>query len=330
MGSCSSSCTSRRRRERTQRVHSNQGTDTQDNQDHLTVLSLEDQLEQEEDSQLYQISTNLTAQHNYNSLSSSYSYYVPPTGKNKRIKKEFYNKYFKFDKKITEEQLTAKRDEFWDTAPAFDGKLEIWNALKAAVDAAENKNFQLAQAIIDSANIILPNGYLNDCYDELGNRYQIPIYVLTKPINIVKSLNTGSDDKDSLCLDDESIKLKDKKKIKKGKKKAKGDEDEDNDSKKAQLKIELNAKEDALAPKVDDLFQIKLRVSNSNNENDMKVNVTNNQTVSQLKTQIKDLIQVETSSLRLYFGGKALKDREKLKAYKLRKNVVLQVIVKEV
>lgn len=66
----------------------------------------------------------------------------------------------------------AKREEFWHTAPAFEGKPEIWTALKATVDALEARNYQLAQAIIDSANIILPNGIINDCYDELGNRLQ--------------------------------------------------------------------------------------------------------------------------------------------------------------
>ena len=37
---------------------------------------------------------------------------------------------------LTEAQLRSKREEFWDTAPAFEGKTEIWAALKAAVDAA--------------------------------------------------------------------------------------------------------------------------------------------------------------------------------------------------
>lgn len=72
---------------------------------------------------------------------------------------------------MTESEVAAKRDEFWHTAPAFDGKPEIWEALKASVDALEAQNYQLAQAIVDSANIILPNGVINDCYDELGNRY---------------------------------------------------------------------------------------------------------------------------------------------------------------
>jgi hypothetical protein len=77
------------------------------------------------------------------------------------------------------------------------------------------------------------------------------------------------------------------------------------------------------------LFPLKLRISNSNNENDVKINVSSNQTVASLKSQIKDLTNIDTFCQRIYFGGKTLKDKEKLKIYKLRKNVVVQVIVRE-
>ena len=107
-----------------------------------------------------------------NAVSANYAFYVPPTGKTKRLKKDLH-KHLKCDKRLSEMQLKAKRDEFWHTAPAFEGKPEIWSALQAAIDSIEVKNFELAQAIIDSANIIVPNGLLNDCYDELGNRYQV-------------------------------------------------------------------------------------------------------------------------------------------------------------
>lgn len=59
---------------------------------------------------------------------------------------------------LTEGQIRSKRDEFWDTAPAFEGRREIWDALKAAALAVENHDYDLAQAIIDGANITLPNG----------------------------------------------------------------------------------------------------------------------------------------------------------------------------
>lgn len=67
---------------------------------------------------------------------------------------------WKSDIPITEGQLRSRRDEFWDTAPAFEGHREIWDALKAAAHAMESGDHQLAQAIIDGANISLPNGKL--------------------------------------------------------------------------------------------------------------------------------------------------------------------------
>ena len=59
---------------------------------------------------------------------------------------------------LTEGQLRSKRDEFWDTAPAFEGRKEIWDALKAAAYALETGDHALAQAIVDGANISLPHG----------------------------------------------------------------------------------------------------------------------------------------------------------------------------
>lgn len=90
---------------------------------------------------------------------------------------------------LTEGQLRSKRDEFWDTAPAFDGRKEIWDALRAAAVAAEAMDYELAQAILDGASVSVPNGYLTECYDELGSRYLVPIYCLSYPINIVKEDN---------------------------------------------------------------------------------------------------------------------------------------------
>lgn len=65
---------------------------------------------------------------------------------------------WKSDIPITEGQLRSRRDEFWDTAPAFEGHREIWDALRAAACALEGGDHQLAQAIIDGANISLPSG----------------------------------------------------------------------------------------------------------------------------------------------------------------------------
>jgi hypothetical protein len=65
---------------------------------------------------------------------------------------------WKSDIRLTPAQLQQKRDEFWDTAPAFEGRAEIWHALRASAQALESGDHQLAQAILDGAGVSLPNG----------------------------------------------------------------------------------------------------------------------------------------------------------------------------
>ncbi|XP_058652629.1 ubiquitin domain-containing protein 1a isoform X2 [Onychostoma macrolepis] len=107
--------------------------------------------------------------------------------RNESLKKD--KPKWKSEYPMTEGQLRSKRDEFWDTAPAFDGRKEIWDALKAAAVAIECNDHELAQAIVDGASITLPHGSLMECYDELGNRYQLPAYCLAPPVNLVSECN---------------------------------------------------------------------------------------------------------------------------------------------
>lgn len=77
-------------------------------------------------------------------------------GKNQNLKHE--KPKWKSDVPLTEGQLRSKRDEFWETAYVFEGRKEIWDALRAAAYALENGDYELAQAIVDGAVISLPNG----------------------------------------------------------------------------------------------------------------------------------------------------------------------------
>jgi hypothetical protein len=95
----------------------------------------------------------------------------------KKIKRP---KPWKHTEDITHAQLKQMRDEFWDTAPHYGGKKEIWDALRAAAEADIN----LAQLIVDSAGIIVQSEDLSTCYDERGAKYDLPKYVLSEPINI--------------------------------------------------------------------------------------------------------------------------------------------------
>ena len=54
------------------------------------------------------------------------------------------------ERPMTRGQLLSKRDEFWDTAPAFNGRQEIWQALRAA---AECEDTETAQAIMSAVNV---------------------------------------------------------------------------------------------------------------------------------------------------------------------------------
>ena len=87
-------------------------------------------------------------------------------GRNQPLKKE--KPKWKSDYPMTDGQLRSKRDEFWDTAPAFEGRKEIWDALKAAAHAFESNDHELAQAIIDGANITLPHGRFGCCQGQSG------------------------------------------------------------------------------------------------------------------------------------------------------------------
>lgn len=119
-----------------------------------------------------------------------------PAGKTRPLKPE--KPRWKSDIPLTQGQLRSKRDEFWDTAPAFEGRKEIWDALKAAALALEQNDHALAQAIIDGASISLPHGTLTECYDELGSRYQLPVYCLSSPTNLVRENSSGDEDDDEV------------------------------------------------------------------------------------------------------------------------------------
>ncbi|KAH7306635.1 hypothetical protein KP509_22G023100 [Ceratopteris richardii] len=105
---------------------------------------------------------------------------VNSDGHRKKLKK---SKPWKHPQPITKSDLKQMRDEFWDTAPHYGGKREIWDALRAASEA----ELSLAQLIVDSAGIIVTSDDLSTCYDERGAKYDLPQYVLSDPVNMVKN-----------------------------------------------------------------------------------------------------------------------------------------------
>lgn len=101
-------------------------------------------------------------------------------GANRPQKKLKKPKPWKHTEPITQAQLKQMRDEFWETAPHYGGNREIWDALHAASEA----EMSFAQAIVDSAGIIVISEDMSTCYDERGAKYDLPKYVLSEPMNI--------------------------------------------------------------------------------------------------------------------------------------------------
>jgi hypothetical protein len=57
---------------------------------------------------------------------------------------------------MTRGQLLSKRDEFWETAPAYQGRPEIWQALRAAVECDDTDTAQAIMSAVDVTCALCP------------------------------------------------------------------------------------------------------------------------------------------------------------------------------
>lgn len=84
---------------------------------------------------------------------------------------------------VTASVLQKRRDEFWDTRVGNDKAM--WQSIRAASDALAQGDEDLANAIIDAANLTTPSGSLAKCYDELGAAYVVPPFAFSNPSDVV-------------------------------------------------------------------------------------------------------------------------------------------------
>lgn len=215
-------------------------------------------------------------------------------GRNQPLKRE--RPKWKSDYPMTEGQLRSKRDEFWDTAPAFEGRKEIWDALRAAASAFESNDHLLAQAILDGASITLPHGALTECYDELGNRYQLPVYCLSPPVNMIEE---RSDEPDGSDLDS-------------------GATDPNSTS--------GGGVGGGPDPAAGGESQLRLRLSTGR---DLRLTVRSTDTVGMMKRRLQNTEGVAASTQRWFFSGRPLTDRLRLDQLNISKDYVVQVILSQ-
>ena len=88
---------------------------------------------------------------------------------------------WKAKKPVTREQIQARRDEFWSTAPSFAGQPQVWQAIRTAAEMDDEAS---ARAILDAMQLRLPHGDLRLVFDERGTHYEVPAYCLSYPQNL--------------------------------------------------------------------------------------------------------------------------------------------------
>lgn len=137
---------------------------------------------------------------------------------------------------------------------------------------------------------LLSAGTLLDCYDELGNRYQLPVYVLSMPTNLVDETSEG-------------------------------DTEQAPDDLSPIHSVALEEQE----PGVE--LPIKFRLAPDNK--DFKMTVQSNDLVLKVKRQLQEMAQVEVGRQRWFFGGRLITDKMTMEASKITKGCLIQVVVSE-
>ncbi|CAF0768225.1 unnamed protein product [Adineta ricciae] len=286
------------------------------------------------------------------------------TARNKPLNRSACRPKWKSDVPITESQLRRKREEYWDTAPAFEGRKEIWDALRGACFAVDQSDIDLAQSIINCANISLPHGTLMDCYDELGTRYQIPVYILSAPINLVdgeqSSINenesgaseidlaaTAVADRERDFRDNQSTSTQSQhrtsskspsgsvhnpivREIKKHRRKQKSHVDSSgNESSSTNTPTPpVLANQQQTNNDQDVEIPLKFRLSNGREH---RLYCKSNEKIRNIKKRLALLENgaIDSQIQRLFFGGKLLRDRTTIGETRLQRSFVVQVILQD-
>ena len=85
---------------------------------------------------------------------------------------------------VTRAQIVARREEFWSTRAAAGGVDQVWYALRSAAEGVASSNLDHANAVLQASSVTTPNGDMSVCYDELGNRYEVPLWCYSSPENL--------------------------------------------------------------------------------------------------------------------------------------------------
>ncbi|KXT17735.1 hypothetical protein AC579_3609 [Pseudocercospora musae] len=206
----------------------------------------------------------------------------------------------------TRSHLEQQRRIFFETRVT--GRPEIWDALKLVCECLRQDDIAEAQAIMDAANITCPHGKVGrgrtkekqreGVYDEQGQLYDLPYWVVTDPQDIIEDEGKDID--------------------------AEAEEDEEDEANEASL-ARRQEKGKGRAQSIGEELRLKVRLSDR--ASDMEVTIGSKQNVSVAIRAIKD--QINVRHCRLVYLGKALDEGKTLEAQGWKNGQVVNAFVFE-
>jgi hypothetical protein len=100
--------------------------------------------------------------------------------------------------RLTRAALLRERTAFFETRVA--GRGEVWAAVRMACELIETGELDEAQAVIDASGCTCPSGDVwgkkGGIYDELGEKYVVPAWIIGVPAGVVEGGDDGEEVKD--------------------------------------------------------------------------------------------------------------------------------------
>ncbi|KAI0009677.1 hypothetical protein F4779DRAFT_617319 [Xylariaceae sp. FL0662B] len=228
------------------------------------------------------------------------------------------------DRIWTRTELDTERAEFFDTRVT--GRTEVWQVLRAALgvlweadvrstnggqsrDEDGTGGLATAQGILKAAEVTLPTGDLaNGAYDQLGNYYALPEWVVSDPINVV---GHGGIDRAVVVVDRKDDEL-----------------EEEETSEELDEEEALRRREEKGKGVADIKNMVKVRARLSENLPDVVVSIGTEESVRSLARKVaEESGLLSTKRVRVAYMGKILKESSSLQSQGWKKGHMVNALV---
>lgn len=187
----------------------------------------------------------------------------------------------------TRESLEQRRERFWNTR--VEGREEMWQALKMACEMEDEDTARQIRESSGLTHFSRNSASHVYCFDELGNRYEIPMYAIYEPENLMPP---GADSEDvSLC--------------------------------------EKNSPHATESSEEQEGELLDFRVRFSDNTKDVKLRAEDTLTILELKEVIMEERGFAIDAQRIFYSGRQLQNQWSLELVGLKAGSVLQAFVKQ-